>query len=115
MYRTPGLGGGVLNRELPSLPCRDCPLPSAWQIGEISPLVRPSYPFGDFFFLPVEGENADSVPPLHVGVSRASWEAKSLAGIAASVTNSISNRVLVQRLHLMFVNFSIFVFRERRD
>lgn len=38
-----------------------------------------------------------------------------LAGMVASVTNSVDNSVLVQRRRLMFVNFSIFVFRERHD
>lgn len=38
-----------------------------------------------------------------------------LADMVASVTNSVDNSVLVQRRRLMFVNFSIFVFRERHD
>lgn len=103
MCRTPGWGEeGRLNRELPSLPSRDHPLPLAWQTGEFSLLGQSSQPLGRFFFLLWKGRKQTQFPPLHVG---STWQAP-----AASVTNSIDNGVLVQRLRLMFVNFSIFCF-----
>lgn len=95
-------GGDLKSRTPRSLFSQVHPQPFAWQAGGFGAAIAALW---GFLFPPVEGEKADLVPPLHMGVQEQLGRPELLAGVDDSM---LVQRL--QRLRLIFVNFSIFVF-----